>query len=272
MTARTESVPMSDPIILEICADSVESALAAEAGGANRIELCSNLLEGGVTPSSGLIATVRDRISIGLCVMIRPRGGDFCYSTDEFEAMEQDVLTAKQLSADGIVFGILNEDGQIDLQRTRHLVDIARPLKVTFHRAFDMSDDLRKAIEDVVTAGVDRVLTSGGEQTVESGIETVTKLMRAANDRVVIMAGGGITRTNVRSIIAKTGVREIHASVRVSVPSRMRHRNERISMGALKGREYERVVVMQDRVSHLLEAASNGTRRANSARSSRQGV
>lgn len=263
---------MSEPLVLEICADSVESAVAAEAGGAHRVELCSNLLEGGVTPSSGLIATVRDRVSIGIYVMIRPRGGDFCYSADEFEAMEQDVLTAKQLGADGIVIGILSEDGQIDLQRTRHLVDIARPLKVTFHRAFDMSNDLRKAMEDIITAGVDRVLTSGGEQTVESGVETLAKLIRAANDRVVIMAGGGITRTNVHGIIAKTGVREIHASVRVPVPSRMRHRNERISMGALKGREYERVVVMQDRVSHLLEAATNGARHPKSARPSRQGV
>jgi copper homeostasis protein len=261
---------MSETVILEICADSVESALAAEAGGAHRIELCSNLLEGGVTPSSGLISTVRDRTSVGLYVMIRPRGGDFCYSGDEFEAMEQDVLTAKQLGVDGTVFGILNEDGQIDVQRTRHLVDLARPLKVTFHRAFDMSTDLRKALEDVIVAGVDRVLTSGGEQTAEDGIATLSKLINAANDRVAIMVGGGITKTNVRNIIARTAAREIHASVRIPVASPMRHRNERISMGAIKGREYERFVVLQDRVSHLLEAARNGARRASGARSSRQ--
>src|ERR1051325_9212574 len=159
---------MQEKILLEICADSVESAVAAEKGGAHRVELCSDLLEGGVTPSSGLIATVRDRISIGLYVMIRPRGGDFCYSEDEFEAMEQDVLAAKQLGADGIVFGILTEQGSIDRQRTHDLVQLAHPLKATFHRAFDMTNDLGRALEDIATAGINRVLTSGGEQTVEA--------------------------------------------------------------------------------------------------------
>jgi copper homeostasis protein len=247
---------MNDPVILEICADSVDSAVAAEKGGAHRIELCSNLLEGGVTPSSGVIATVRDRISIGLYVMIRPRGGDFCYSPDEFESMEQDVMSAKQLGADGVVLGILQEDGRVDVPRTRQLVERAHPLKVTFHRAFDMSSDLGKSLEDVIALGVDRVLTSGGEQTVENGLQTVARLTKKARDRVIIMAGAGVTRSNVRSIITRTGVREVHASLRVLVPSRMRHRNERISMGAIKGKEYERFVVIQDCVAHLLEAAT----------------
>ena len=252
---------MTDPVILEICVDSVESGVAAEKGGAHRVELCSNLLEGGVTPSSGLIATVRDRISIGLYVMIRPRGGDFCYSEDEFEAMEQDVLAAKQLGADGIVFGILTEHGNIDTQRTRELIQLARPLKATFHRAFDMTNDLDRALEDIATAGVDRVLTSGGEQTVEAGAAIIAKLNKVANNRLTIMAGGGVTKTNVHNIITKTGVREIHASVRVRVPSRMQHRNERVSMGDIKGREYERFVVMEEQVSHLLAAACKGNRR-----------
>jgi len=249
---------MSDPLILEICADSVDSAVAAEKGGAHRIELCSNLLEGGVTPSSGLIATVRDRISIGLHVIIRPRGGDFCYGPDEFEAMERDVLSAKQLGADGVVLGILQEDGRVDVARTRQLVELARPLKVTFHRAFDMSSDLTRALEDVIASGVDRVLTSGGEQTVENGLPTVAALVKRSRDRVIIMAGAGVTRSNVRTIITRTGVREVHASLRVLVPSRMRHRNERISMGAIKGREYERFAVVQECVTHLIEAATNG--------------
>jgi copper homeostasis protein len=251
---------MSDSVILEICVDSVESAMAAERGGAHRIELCSNLLEGGITPSSGLISTVRSKLGIEVYVMIRPRGGDFCYSAEEFETMEQDVLTAKQLGADGIVFGILHENGEIDIARARHLVNLARPLKSTFHRAFDMSRKLSKSLADIISVGVDRVLTSGGEQNVADGIPSIAKLVRAAKQRVVVMAGGGVTESNAHSVIEATGVREIHASVRVHVPSPMRFRNEKISMGVVKGREYERVTVLYDKVASLLEAASNGTR------------
>ncbi len=256
---------MGDPVVLEICADSVESALAAERGGAHRIELCSNLLEGGVTPSAGLISTVRSKISIGLYVMIRPRGGDFCYSADEFETMEQDAVTARQLGADGIVFGILREDGKVDVPRTRHLAEIARPLKSTFHRAFDMSRDLGMSLDDIMEAGVDRVLTSGGEQKVVDGIPAVAELVRAGKKRITIMAGGGITESNVRQVISATGVREIHASVRAHLSSPMRHRNERISMGMIKGREYERVVVLQEKVRRLLQASTNGVREGTTA-------
>jgi copper homeostasis protein len=251
---------MSDSVILEICADSVESAVAAERGGAHRIELCSNLLEGGVTPSSGLISTVRSKIRLEVYVMIRPRGGDFYYSAAEFETMEQDVLTAKQLGADGIVFGILHEDGEIDITRTRHLIKIARPLKATFHRAFDMSRELSKSLADIIEAGADRVLTSGGEQNVENGIPAVAKLVRAAKQQIVIMAGGGITESNAHAVIAATGVREIHASVRVHVPSPMRYRNDKICMGIAKGREYQRVTVLHEKVARLLAATRDGAR------------
>ena len=246
---------MRDPVLLEVCVDSAESALAAQKGGAHHIELCSDLLEGGITPSAGLIATVRRRISIGVHVMIRPRGGDFCYSADEFEAMEKDVRMAKQLGADGIVIGILKKDGHVDTGRTRLLVDIARPLKVTFHRAFDMSVDLDQALEDVIQTGADRLLTSGGEQTVEDGTTTVSRLVGAASDRLIMMAGGGISERNVRRIIAETGVREIHVGLRTTVPSKMRHRNEKVSMGTTRGHEYEQAVVLEDRVRELLQAA-----------------
>jgi copper homeostasis protein len=249
---------MRHPVILEICADSVESAVAAEAGGANRIELCSSLLEGGVTPSAGLISTIRSRLAIDIYVMVRPRGGDFCYSPAEFETMEQDVLTAKQLGAHGIVFGILTEDGGIDVDRTRHLVEIARPLKSTFHRAFDMSRELSKSLADVITTGADRILTSGGEQNVEDGLPAIAKVVRAAGPRISIMAGGGVSEANVHRVIAETGVREIHASVRVHVPSPMRYRNEKVSMGLAQGREYQRVAVLKEKVWRLLEASKDG--------------
>ncbi len=227
---------MSVSVVLEVCADSVESALAAQRGGAHRIELCSGLIEGGTTPSSGLISTVRSKVSIPICVMLRPRSSDFCYGPDDFETMEQDVLTVKQLGADGVVFGILKEDGRVDLERTRHLVQLARPLKVTFHRAFDMSRDL-------------------GES-----------LATAAAGRITIMAGGGITESNAHRVITAAGVRELHASAAATVASPMRHRNEKIAMGVVKGREYQRPVVVEDKVRRLLQAAMNGTRQGAKAR------
>lgn len=257
---------MGKPVLLEICADSVESAVAAERGGARRVELCANLLEGGVTPSAGLITTVRKKLGIDLYVMIRPRGGDFCYTGEEFETMKQDVLLARQLGANGIVFGILQENGDIDTARTRCLVDMARPLKVTFHRAFDMSRDLDKSLHDVIETGADRVLTSGGEQKVENGVPVIGKLMRTAESRIAIMVGGGITSENVHNIVEATGVREIHASVRVNVPSPMRYRNEKISMGIAKEREYQRVMVLEEEVRRLAESANNGTQHPSKAR------
>jgi copper homeostasis protein CutC len=159
-------------IIVEVCVDSLESALAAERGGAGRVELCGSLVEGGVTPSAGLIATTRQKISIGLHVMIRPRAGDFCYTSVEFEVMRRDLLMAKQLGADGVVFGILDQDANVDIGRTRSLVDLAKPLPTTYHRAFDMSADLVRSLEHVAETGADRILTSGGATTAIEGTAT----------------------------------------------------------------------------------------------------
>lgn len=249
---------MGEPVILEICADSVESAVAAQCGGARRVELCSSFLEGGVTPSAGLISTVRRKLDIDLYVMIRPRGGDFCYTDEEFETMKKDVVMVKQLGANGIVFGILQEDGDVEIAKTRCLIDMARPLNATFHRAFDMSRELSKSLEDVIKTGASRVLTSGGEQKAEDGIRTIAKLVKSADQRISLMVGGGITRSNVRRIIEATGVREIHAGMRVNVGSPMRHRNEGISMGPVKGREYQRALVREEEVRRLVESANDG--------------
>jgi copper homeostasis protein len=249
---------MNNGFILEVCVDSVESAAAAEHGGAHRVELCSNLFDGGVTPSAGLIATVRQTISIGLHVMIRPRGADFCYSDDEFEIMRRDILMAKQLGVDGVALGILDLDGRVDVSRTKQLVDLAAPLRVTYHRAFDMSSDLFASLRDLQTMGVHCVLTSGGKQSAAEGAETLKRLVAAASGGIAIMAAGGIEDSNVSTLIERTGVREIHASLKFAVPSPMRYQNDKISMGASKGREYQRFVVHQQKVQRLLQAASNG--------------
>ncbi|MFZ1011060.1 MAG: copper homeostasis protein CutC [Candidatus Sulfotelmatobacter sp.] len=242
---------MSAPISIEVCVDSVASAIAAERGGGTRVELCGNLLEGGVTPSAGMIELVRQQISIGLQVMIRPRGGDFCYTADEFEIMRRDILVAKKLGADGIVMGVLDTKGNVDIERTRQLVDLARPLNVTFHRAIDMSVDLLRAAEDVCQAGANRILTSGGEPTAWQGIETISRLVKAVRGRISMIACGGINRDNAASIVERTGVREIHVGLGSSVASPMLHCNPRVSMGSAPGREYQRRQVIEEDVLNL---------------------
>ena len=247
---------MSDRILIEVCVDSVASAVAAERGGAGRLELCSNLLEGGITPSAGLIELVRARTSIGLQVMVRPRGGDFCYTAEEFETMRRDIVAAKKLGADGVVVGILNADGSVDIGRTRELVELARPLSVTFHRAFDMSADLFRALESVCATGADRLLTSGGAKAALQAVEQIARLVEAARGRIAIMACGGINHHNAASIIEQTGVREIHVGLRSSVASPMLHRNPELSMGTAAECEYQRFEVLEDNVLSLHQAVA----------------
>jgi copper homeostasis protein len=244
-------------LLLEVCVDSVASAIAAERGGAARLELCSSLIEGGITPSAGLIEITRAAVSIALHVMIRPRGGDFCYDTDEFEIMRRDIALAKQLGANGVVFGILDVHGEVDVARTRQLIKEARPLAVTFHRAFDMAADLFRALEDLCAAGIDRVLTSGGESSCLQGQKMIAQLAQKAQGRIVVMPGGGIKPQNARSFVDHTGVTEIHSGLRSAFPSPMVHRNPRISMGSVEGREYQRFAASEEQVRRLCDALVN---------------
>lgn len=250
---------MTGKISVEVCVDSVDTAMAAQAAGADRVELCANLLEGGTTPSAGVIALARRKIEIKLHVMIRPRGGDFCYEADEVRVMENDITMAKQLGADGVVFGILDPDGSIDATRMRGLLELARPLKITCHRAIDMSRDLRKSLDALINLGVDYVLTSGGKQTALEGSASIKGLVRAAGDRISIMAGGGVNERNVRDVISKTGIKQIHVGMSDRTPGPMKYRNERISMGTAKGREYDRFGASKERLAKLVAACKSET-------------
>lgn len=226
-------------IRVEICVDSVEGVVAADRGGADRVELCANLFEGGTTPSGGTIRLARQQAGLGLQVMIRPRGGDFLYSDLEFAVMREDIRMARELGADGVVFGLLTPDGKVDRDRTAALIEQARPLNVTFHRAFDVCRDPEAALETLVELGVDRVLTSGQEATCLEGLALLAALNRQAAGRITVLAGGGLTPRNVAHIVEATGVTEVHLSARTAVESGMTFRQSRVPMGgALRPLEF----------------------------------
>ncbi|MEO8763323.1 MAG: copper homeostasis protein CutC [Ginsengibacter sp.] len=204
---------------LEIIGFTIESCITAQAGGAQRIELCDNPLEGGTTPSYGFIAAARKKLSIELYVMIRPRGGDFFYSNDEFEIMKADIEICKQLGCDGVVFGLLNRDGEVDKKRCLQLVDLAYPLGVTFHRAFDRAKDPYRALEDIIETGFERILTSGQCPKSIDGMEILKELNMLANDRIIIMPGSGVNAANILLIAEITGARELHSSASMFIES-----------------------------------------------------
>jgi len=251
---------------VEICVDSVESAVAAERGGAQRVELCSDLLEGGVTPSAGLIAEVRQRIGIGLFVMIRPRGGDFCYTDPEFETMRRDVGVAREMGADGLILGVLDAHARVDVARTRQLVDVAGPTPVTFHRAIDMTPDPEDALRCVMETGAARVLTSGGAAKVTEGLSVVARMVQAARGRMIVMPGGGITPETVVNVAEATGATEFHASLRTACPAPVEFRRNDVQMGEIRDREYVRYVVEEENVRALTTALRRFTAEREAAR------
>src|ERR1700761_314224 len=248
-----DAYSMKKPITLEICLESVDSVIAADRGGAQRVELCANLLEGGTTPSAGTIRAARENAKIAINVMIRPRGGDFLYTDAEFASMQHDIRIAKELGADGIVLGLLSGGGTVDVERTRQLVELAAPLPVTFHRAIDVSRNLLEALEAVISTGAARVLTSGGEPSVVDGAAMVAKMVQAAKDCIIVMPGCGIRPDNVLSILETTGAREVHIALEKEIPSGMQFRKTEIPMGGVDGREYVRFVTPEDAARNVVE-------------------
>ena len=243
-------------MLIEACVDSVESAVAAENGGAQRIELCAALLEGGLTPSAGAIALAREKLGIGLHVIIRPRGGDFLYTGGEYTVMLRDIDAASQAGADGVVVGVLDANAQVDEARTRELVERARPMSVTFHRAFDMTRDPLAALETLVDIGVDRILTSGQEESAMAGLELLRDLVKRAGDRITIMPAGNIHENNVEKIAKETGAKELHVTGFTDVDSGMKFRNPRVYMGGLlRPPEYTRSVTDAGTIGTLVRLA-----------------
>jgi copper homeostasis protein len=241
--------------LLEICVDSVESACIAEEAGAGRLELCSALSEGGITPSQGLISMVRNNVSIDLNVIIRPRSGDFLYNDAEFSVMRHDIDAAGEAGANGIVTGILLSDGNIDIDRMIRLVDYAYPMNVTFHRAFDMCHDPYKAVEDVIATGAKRLLTSGHAKNAIEGINLIKEMVEIAGDNLIIMPGCGIDEFNIASISRATGTREFHLSARTNIDSQMTFRRKGINMGGQPiNSEYQLRIADADRIRAAIKA------------------
>lgn len=245
------------PYKIEICANSVESAIEARHGGAHRVELCAGMPEGGTTPSYGEIKTAREQLDIRLHVIIRPRGGDFLYSPLEQQIMLHDIEMARQMGVNGVVFGCLTPDGEVDLLLMKRLMDASSGMSVTFHRAFDMCRNPRKALEEIISLGCDRILTSGGQATAEKGVPLLRELNTQAGGRIILMPGCGINAGNIRKIADETGCREFHFSGRSAVPGKMIYRNPHVSMGGtVTIDEYSREITDKNKVAEALRNLS----------------
>ena len=245
--------------IIEVCAINIQSAIAAQNAGAKRIEFCDNLFEGGTTPSPGTLQVVRKLLDIEINVMIRPRGSDFCYNDFEFEIMKRDIEFCKTLGVDGVVFGILNPNGTIDLKRTKKLIKISHPLNITHHRAFDMTPDPFQSLEEIIELGMDRILTAGQKNTAIEGKELIKKLISQADDRIIIMPGSGINEDNILELKKETGATEFHLTGHKKTESRMTYRKEEIYMGGIpQVPEYEIRVTDEKRIRKIIELLKHG--------------
>lgn len=242
----------------EICANSVESCLAAQEGGADRVELCAGIPEGGTTPSYGEIKLARKLLTkTKLHVIIRPRGGDFLYTLLELERMEEDIRICRELGVDGVVFGCLTEEGEIDREANRRLVELARPMSVTFHRAFDRTADPMKALEDIISLGCNRILTSGQQPKAIDGISLLAQLEKKLKEYplppIQLLAGSGVNEENIRQIFDATGIHEYHFSARVNVVSKMKHYNHEVYMGTKGADESNSLVTSAEKVRNTIK-------------------
>ena len=247
-----------EDFMVEICANGVESCLAAQEGGADRVELCAGIPEGGTTPSYGEIKVARRVLTTTrLHVIIRPRGGDFLYTDLEVERMAEDIAVCRQMGVDGVVFGCLNADGTFDLEKNRYLIECSRGMSVTCHRAFDRAVNPEQALEDVIALGFDRILTSGQQPKAVQGIDLLARLNRQADGRIILMAGSGVTEQNIRRIREATGLNEFHFSGRESVDSAMQYVNPNLYMGRPGANEaaldYTTARRVSDTIAQLLD-------------------
>ncbi len=239
---------------VEVVCYNIASVAEAIKGGADRIELCASPGDGGTTPSAGMIQMAKAISPVPVYVMIRPRGGDFLYDTEEYEVMKRDIGYAKAQLADGIVLGILTPDGEIDKRRCKELVRLARPMEVTCHRAFDMTRDPIQALRDCIEVGFDRILTSGQQASVADGLELLRRLVKEAANNIVVMPGAGITEANAAKVVSVSRASEIHISGKVFTESEMIFRNPAVSMGN-DPREYQKLMVSAARVRQIKEIA-----------------
>lgn len=246
------SAPATKPL-LEVCAGDIESVKAASEGGASRVELCSALGEGGVTPSVGFLRQALRVPGLRVHVLIRPRGGDFLYTPEEVDAMVEDIRACREAGAHGVVIGALTPDGDIDLPACRRMVEAAGDMSVTFHRAFDLCRDADEALEAIIGLGCDRLLTSGQAASALEGVDLLRRLHDKAAGRLIILAGGGVSPDNAAEILEKSGTNEVHASARASVASPMRYRKEGVAMGAPGSDEYSRKVTSPEIVARIVE-------------------
>lgn len=246
---------MRENFKFEVCANGVESCLAAQEGGADRVELCAGIPEGGTTPSYGEIKTARRVLAdTRLHVIIRPRGGDFLYTPLEIERMAEDIRISRELGADGVVFGCLDKHGNIDIESNRKLMECSKGLSVTFHRAFDRCRDAHAALEQLIELGFNRVLTSGQQPTALQGKELLKRLNEQAEGRITILAGCGVNENNIREIQLSTGVHEFHFSARTPVKSKMEYINEAVYMGAKGADESTLDYTSAERVANTIAA------------------